>query len=238
MNVLQLQIVTPNGPRVCAFAVRRVVNAGYVSRDSATIQTHIEELRKQGVPAPSEVPMVFPVMSRNITTDEEIEVIGDRTSGEAEFVLLLEDHEMYVGVGSDHTDREVETFSIVRSKQICCNVVSRQVWRYQDVEPAWDDLVLRSWVKPTQTSAPLLYQEGPLGSIISPVELVDLVRSKLTGESLEGLVIFSGTIPLLAGETICGSEFRAELFDPSTHKSLTCFYRVRQLDFIGSLDSR
>ncbi|NIQ18355.1 MAG: DUF2848 domain-containing protein, partial [Candidatus Aenigmarchaeota archaeon] len=79
-------------------------------------KAHIEELRREGIPPPPSVPMLFPVLSHNITTAGQIQVVGSRTSGEAEFVLLLDGENIFVGVGSDHTDRDLERHSIMKSK--------------------------------------------------------------------------------------------------------------------------
>jgi hypothetical protein len=176
--------------------------------------------------------VIFPALLSILTSSSEIEVIGNTTSGEAEFVLILDGEEAFVGVGSDHTDRELETYSLVKSKQICANVLSAQVWPYEEVESVWDEVVLRSWVKSTPASELILYQEATLATIISPSNLIDLVKSQLTDGNMDGMVIFSGTVPLLTDETICGVQFSAELFDPHSDRKLTCSYRVNQLDFL------
>jgi hypothetical protein len=159
-------------------------------------------------------------------------VIGGDTSGEVEYVLLLHQGEVFVGVGSDHTDRALERDNLVKSKQVCANVLSREVWRYQDVRPHWDDLELRSWVWAKAEGPEVLYQEARLGAILSAEALMDLVRSRSRDWQDEGLVIFSGTIPLQGGQTIYGEAFRGELLDPRTGRRLSCAYRVERLDYL------
>ena len=176
MKILKLSVLTKDRTIPWEFPVRRMINAGYVGRDLAAVRSHIEELSREGIPIPPSVPMIFPVLSHNVTTENRIEVIGDRTSGEAEYVLLLDGERVFVGIGSDHTDREIEAQSIVKSKQICPNVLSSQVWRYEDVEQGWDDLVIESWVKPSEWNDWVLYQKAPLGTILSGVHLMDLVK--------------------------------------------------------------
>jgi hypothetical protein len=232
MKLLELTIASgaSNTPR--QFPVKRMVNAGYVGRDVKAVKAHIEELSREGVPAPVSVPMVFPVLSHNITTADHIEVIGGRTSGEAEFVLLLDGENLFVGVGSDHTDREIERNSIVMSKQVCQNVLSSQIWRYADVEKDWDDLTIQSWVKPVEAEDWLLYQKAPLGTIISAPDLIRLVKPAIKDGQSDGLVIFSGTVPILTKEMIFGTRFRAELIDARKDRRLTCEYRVLILDYL------
>ncbi len=214
------------------FKVNRMINAGYVGRNIKAVKAHIEELAKEGVPAPPEVPMVFPVLSHNITTAEEIEVIGDKTSGEAEFVLLLNENNIYVGVGSDHTDREVETVSIIKSKQICPNVLSKIVWDYEDIKRDWDTLMIQSWVKPIGSDDETLYQSASLETIISPEDIIELIRSKLTDKQMNSMVIFSGTVPILTDEMICGYYFRSEIFNKKTGGRLTCAYHIKKMTYL------
>lgn len=232
MEPLGLSVISGNELIPLQFDVKRIVNAGYVGRDLKAVTAHIEELRREGIAPPPSIPMLFPVMSHNITTSPLIEVIGDKTSGEAEFVLLSDGQNVYVGVGSDHTDRELERSSIVKSKQVCQNVLSPRVWRYEEVKSSWDDLMIRSWTKLDEGQEWVPYQRASLSAIISANEIMDLVKSKLKDGQDEGLVIFSGTVPILTGEMLFGSAFRAELIDGKAERSLICEYRVAKLDYL------
>jgi hypothetical protein len=232
MKRLELTLVGGTSSSPLQFDVKRMVNAGYVGRDVKAVKAHIEELSREGVPAPPSVPMIFPVLSHNITTEDHIEVIGGRTSGEAEFVLLLDGKDVFVGVGSDHTDRDVERDSIVMSKQVCHNVLSAEVWRYEDVKESWDDLIIQGWVRPADAEEWLLYQKAPLRTIISASDLISLVKPAIKDGQSDGLVIFSGTVPIVTNEMIFGSAFRAELIDGKAARSLRCEYRVVILDYL------
>jgi hypothetical protein len=237
VKYLKLSVINGDGITLRRFPVKRMVNAGYVGRDLQAVKAHIEELRREGVPPPPSVPIIFPVLSHNITTAHKIEVIGGKTSGEVEFALLLNKGEIFVGVGSDHTDREVERNSIAKSKQICQNVLSSQVWRYKDVESRWDDLLLQSWVKQTEGDDWFLYQKALLRNIIPAAELISLVKSGVKDGDCEGLVIFSGTIPCITEEIIFGSGFRSELIDKKGKRRLTCEYRVQRLEYMQGAES-
>jgi len=232
MKGLELSVVIGASGIPLQFRVKRMVNGGYVGRDVRAVEAHIAELSREGVPAPPSVPMVFPVLSHNITAADRIEVIGNKTSGEAEFVLLLDADDVFVGVGSDHTDRELERESIVMSKQVCQNVVSPQVWKYADVEEGWDDLIIQSCVKPRGADEWILYQKAPLGTIISAGDLMSLVKRAIKDGGTDGLIIFSGTVPILTREMVFGSAFRAELIDARRDRKLLCEYRVIVLDYL------
>ena len=53
---------------------------------------------------------------------------------------------MRVAVVSEHTDRKAETVGVTLSKQLCAKPVGMTLWRYDEVKPHWDKLVLRSFV--------------------------------------------------------------------------------------------
>ena len=56
---------------------------------------------------------------RRLTQEDSIEVCGTDSSGEVEFVLIGWQGRIFVGLGSDHTDRKVESYSVTVSKQMC-----------------------------------------------------------------------------------------------------------------------
>ncbi len=212
------------------FLAARMVNAGYVGRNQEEVRSHIEELRKLGVPGPSGTPTLYPMALRILTQADSIEVYGDRTSGEAEFVLLVKNEkEIWVAAGSDHTDRRLETVGIALSKNICPNIISKQVWPFEDLLPRWDTLILRSWV--SREGRRTLYQEGTLAAIMRPGDLVDFVRSRMKGP-LENLIIYSGTLGTLGGNLIFGDFFEVELHDPLQNDVLRLAYRINTLNYL------
>ncbi len=213
------------------FELRRMVNAGYTGRDQEKVRKHIEELKKEGVPAPESTPTAYEMITQLVYLDDEIEVVGERTSGEAEYVLLCSGEEVYVGVGSDHTDRELESVSIIKSKQVCPNVISNRIWRLQEVREDWDQMILRGWTADGEGRR-LLYQEAPLSAMMTPEDLMAFVQNRSNDRNLDGMMIFSGTIPILTETFIYGPYFEAELFNPRTGKKLRCHYHVRVLHYL------
>lgn len=213
------------------FEMRRMVNAGYTGRNQEKVRSHIEELKKEGVPAPESTPTAYEMITQLVYFDDEIEVVGERTSGEAEYILLCSGDEVYVGVGSDHTDRELESVSIIKSKQVCPNIMSNHLWRLKEVRRDWDEIILRGWTK-NEEGQKILYQEALLSAVMTPEDLMDFVKNKSTDKKLNGTMIFSGTIPLVTGTFVYGPYFEAELFNPRTGKRLNCHYQVRVLDYL------
>lgn len=209
------------------FAPARVIIAGYTGRNQDEVRAHVRELAAEGIPAPAEIPGIFRATLDRLTTAGDVEVLGGRTSGEAEVVLLVRGKNLWVGVGSDHTDRELEKTDINASKQVCPKPVSREVWSYAEVRERWDDLMLRSWVG--EWSREELYQEGRMAALLRPEDLLALLGRRL-GDLVDGAAIYTGTIPLIAGAFAARPYFEAELSDPSTGRALSCSYRAHRID--------
>lgn len=213
--------------RAIDFSPARVIIAGYTGRNQEETRAHIGELERQGIPTPAEIPAIFRTTLDRLTTDGEIEVVGDRTAGEAEAVLLVKGGDLWIAVGSDHTDRKLETFDIPASKQVCPKPISAQVWRYADVRERWDKLVLRSWVGDSGREAP--YQQGRMSALLRPEDLLEVLKRRL-GDAIDNAAIYTGTIPLIGGKFAHKPFFTAELYDEETGRSLVCAYRVRAVE--------
>jgi len=196
-----------------------LVIAGWTGRDEAALRKHIRELEEIGVKPPKTTPIFYRVSAILFTHSNEIQVSGLDTSGEVEFVLL-QGSELRVALGSDHTDRKAETIGVSLSKQLCAKPVSRESWRYNEVKPHWERLVLRSWTDGK------LYQEGPVTAIRSPEDLMSRYPLK------PGYAMFCGT--LAAKDGIRGGErFTMELEDPVLKRKLSHEYRVKVLPVEG-----
>src|ERR1700677_3188210 len=125
--------------------INDLVVAGWTGRDSATVEHHIAELQAIGVARPRTIPCFYRVGANLLTTEETIDVTGTDGSGEVEFVLVSLPQGLFVAVGSDQTDRKVESYGVTVSKQMCPKPVSRELWPLSLVKDHWYTLVLRSW---------------------------------------------------------------------------------------------
>jgi len=202
-----------------AFQPAELIIAGWTGRDEAALQKHIRELEEIGVKPPKTTPIFYRVAASLFTYADQIQVSGPDTSGEVEFVLL-QDRELRVALGSDHTDRKAETIGVSLSKQLCAKPVSTESWRYDEVKPHWGKLVLRSW------SDGELYQEGPVTAMRSPEDLMGRYPLKA------GFAMFCGTLAAKGGIRP-GRLFRMELDDPVLKRRLTHEYRVEVLPVEG-----
>ncbi len=154
-------------------AIDQAVIAGWTGRDPVARDKHIAELEAIGIARPASTPIYYRVSARRLVITDSIEVCGGDSSGEVEFVLIGWQGRIFVGVGSDHTDRKVETYSVTVSKQMCDKPMAPVLWELEDVIGHWDRMILRSYA--LIDGARVLYQEGTLDAML-PV--ADLIRAR------------------------------------------------------------
>jgi Protein of unknown function (DUF2848) len=214
----------PSERKLDVAAINSLVIAGWTGRNVAALEAHIKELEAIGVKRPKTVPIFYRVACSTLTTATFIEVMADKSSGEVEFVLFALDDGLWLGVGSDHTDRKAETIGVTLSKQLCAKPVGLTLWRYDEVKPHWDKLVLRSFVP--DGGKRRLYQEGPVTNMRSPEELIKLYTG---GDKLApGTAMFCGTFAV-HGDISYSGTFDMELGDPVLGRKLTHGYKIVSL---------
>jgi hypothetical protein len=212
------------------FCVRRLLLAGFTGRNQKVAMKHVEELRAHGVVAPKKIPSFYALPNHLVATAAELEVFGTQTSGEVEPVLLFQNRQIYLGVGSDHTDREVEKASIAKSKVMCPKILAPEVWNYDEVQARWDKLLLRSWIGEGKKKS--LYQRAPLGVFMPAQKLIRMAQNYVRDRNLEGMVLFLGTVPILGSGFGFSPTFSGELADSARQRKLSFSYRVRVVDWL------
>ncbi|MET4115431.1 hypothetical protein ABIB90_002544 [Bradyrhizobium sp. JR4.1] len=208
--------------------INALVIAGWAGRDAAAIEHHIEELAALGIPRPSTTPLYYRVAAQILTQEASLTVLGQDSSGEVEPIVVAMADGLWIGIGSDHTDRRAEASGIALSKQLCGKPVGAQLWSYPDIEGHWDQLMLRSWA--TIDGKRVLYQESPVSSLRTPR---DLIRRHTGADTLPaGTLMFCGT-PGTIGGIRPGTRFEMELQDPVLNRALTYGYEVAALPIIS-----
>lgn len=222
--MLRFLLHDAHGAREAAFEPTEMVIAGWAARDRAAIDHHIEELAAIGVPRPSTVPLFYRVSAATLTQSDTIECIGAGSSGEVEPVLFVHEGRLWLTVGSDHTDREAETWSVALSKQLCAKPVAREAWALDDVAARLDALTLRSWIE--EDGREIAYQDGTLAALVPGP---DLLARYLAGRAApQGLVMSCGTLGAIGGVRP-STAFRMALGDPATGRAIGCAYRTTVL---------
>ena len=212
------------------YSIQNLIIAGWTGRDREAMEAHIRELEALGVARPASTPIFYRIAAARLTTSGVIQVSGNRSSGEVEFVLANIDGKHWVGVGSDHTDREVETYGVTVSKQMCDKPIASVLWPLEEVEDHWDALLVRSYVVNDHQRE--LYQEGSVRAMLPARELLERYRDHHGGMLQPGDVMFGGTLAAI-GEIRPAQRFEFELEDPVLKRKITHGYSVQELSVLG-----
>ena len=213
------------GSNPTAVAIDQLIIAGWTGRDPGAVEEHIRELQALGIKPPASTPIFYRASVSRVTTDAVIEAVGESSGGEAEFVLLRHAGRLWVGAGSDHTDREVEKYGVTVSKQLCEKPIAPVLWPYDEVADHWDQLLLRSHV--VESGKSVLYQEGSVSALLHPLDLMERY-----GALADGTLLFGGTLPAHGGVRAT-PEFAFELEDPVRRRKIAHAYRVQPLPNMG-----
>ena len=211
-----LHLVDERGNPV-VFAPEVFIIAGYTGRDRVLVQRHIDELAHEGIAPPPEVPMWWEMPPELLTTESEIRVPSAQTSGEVEPLILGNDGTLYLGIGSDHTARDLEREDIAAAKRSCPKPLGHSVFRLQTFGAALDALQLESTIDGQA------YQGGSLKQILP---LVDLLRVFRQRNRAERFVLSCGTVPLLTQGFRFGAQFVASISGSPLPQPLTLTYRA------------
>ncbi len=205
------------------FTPSRAVVAGWTGRDAAAVQHHIDELAEIGVPGPSTYPLYYRVSAALVTQADYIEALDDGSSGEVEAIVIKRDGVLWLTVGSDHTDRKLEAYSVAHSKQICAKPVAGEAWRLDSVADL-DQLQLKAWIM--ENGEEVLYMDGAMSAVRAIPEL--MAGAKLA----DGEIMFCGALPAIGGVRP-SDRFRMEMTDPATGRTLSHAYSVTHLPVIS-----
>ena len=217
-----------DGVETRPIALRTAVIAGWTGRDPVAREKHIVELMALGVARPATTPIYYRISASRLTTAAQIEAVGENSSGEVEVVLIRDGGKIWVGVGSDHTDRKVETYNVTTSKQICDKPIAPELWPFDDVRDHWDSLILRSWIE--EGGERRLYQEGAVAAMLVPDTIVAGFKPK--GELADGTAMFCGTLAARGGIRP-SSRFSFELTDPVRNRKIAYAYDIVTLPNVG-----
>ena len=228
MGRLMLSFHSTGGTERREARIREAVIAGWTGRDAEAVEKHIRELEGLGVKRPTTTPIFYRVAASRLTTSGAIEVLGTASSGEVEFVLYQAGGRLWVGVGSDHTDREAETVGVSLSKQMCDKPIAPEFWAFDDVAAHWDRLILRSFI--VEGGALVLYQEGPVTAMRAPSDLI--ARYSNAAQLGDDTLMFCGTLAAKNGVRPA-KRFEFELEDPVRGRKIAYGYDIISLPVLG-----
>jgi hypothetical protein len=224
---ISMKSVSKDGVEAFVFVPDTLIIAGWAGRDQEAMEHHIQELEALGIARPAQTPTYYRASASRLSTEKVLEASGTASSGEVEPVIFARDGKLYVGVGSDHTDREVETYGVTVSKQMCDKPIADTVWPFNEVADHWDDLKLASYI--WENGGKVLYQEGSIQSLLDPR---DTISGYKAGSLADGSVLFCGTMPAIGGIRT-SSRFYAEIEDPVLSRKISFCYDIVSMPIAG-----
>ncbi len=224
-TTLKFTLQTKDGAQPFPVAVRRLVIAGWTGRSREAMEKHVRELEALGISRPSAMPIFYRVSARLLTTANVIEVSGEGSGGEVEYFIVKTGGRLFVGCGSDHTDRKAETASVSFAKQMCEKPVAPVLWPFEEVRPHWDEIEIRSSIP--SDGGVSTYQRGLVSTMLDPLELIR--RYESTGGYFDdGTLMFCGTLPAAGGVRPTDS-FSYEMIDPRLGRTIRASYHLSVL---------
>lgn len=222
MSMMKFLLMTKDGAQEKEINYDQVFAIGYAGRNMEKTMEHIRELEEQlGVPAPKKIPTIFQCGTYLLTQEKDLHFIGEKTCGEVEYVMVVTGGKLYIGLGSDHTDRELEGMSVPKAKQICAKPIGTILWDYEEIKEHWETIKLYSYQ--TVDGEEILYQQGTLADIMDPGMILKELDERVG--NVTDAVIYSGTVPLTEGFRY-GTEFRCEMDDEVLGRKLSLNYKV------------
>ena len=206
--------------------VTHLLNAGYAGREQNEVQAHIEELALLGVPGPATTPALYPVSPYLAQQASEVRVQHGRTSGEAEWAMVITEDGVLLTVACDHTDRDLEVHGVAWSKNASPDVLGRKAWRLDDVRDHLDRITLKGWVGEGD-EADTLIQDSTLGALLTPDYWLEVLSER--GLNQPGTVLISGTVAMTGGVDQFARSWKVEMTDPVTGHSIEAAYIVEQM---------
>lgn len=226
-NTIKVNFISSTGTETVSVSIENAIIGGWTARDVAAMEEHIVELEELGISRPASMPVYYRVSTANICVDDAIQTVGNASSGEVEFVILKTGNSLWVGVGSDHTDRKAEAYSISVAKQLCSKPIASEFWPYEEVKGHWDQLIISSYI--VCDGVREQYQRATLESLLTADELLKLYADEQNEDNFpDNTIIFGGTCAAIGGIRPA-DRFEFSLEDPILNRRIEYGYDVKTL---------
>lgn len=217
---MNYNLITKQGATEKEFNLEKLIVVGFAGKDIEKTMEHIHELEAEGIKCPKTVPVVYQCSKEILTNSHTIDVIADKTSGEVEYLILVDNGKYYIGIGSDHTDRALEAVSIHKSKQLCLKPYAKDFWDYDEIKDHFEEIKLIS--SQIVAGKEIEYQAGKTSDLLPLDRIIAEIEKEMT---IDNSLIYTGTVPLKDGFKF-GSKFSCKLVDEKLNRTLTLSYDI------------
>lgn len=217
---MKFNLITGLGVKTVEPKLEKLIVVGFAGKDIAKTMEHIKELEAEGIRCPKSVPVVYQCSKNILTQEAVIDVIAEKTSGEVEYLILVHEGKYYIGIGSDHTDRDLEAVSIHKSKQVCLKPFAADFWSYEEIKDHFGEIKLVS--QQVVEGKVIEYQSGSTGDLLPLEQIIASIEKEL---SVEDSLIYTGTVPLKDGFKF-GETFSCKLIDEKLKREIALTYNI------------
>ena len=192
---IEMMIESRQGRTGRMFEIGSVGGARFSSRDVEGTRRALDaEIAADGhyTGATRTNPSIFRIGRYLLTQTEEFEVQGPLTGCEAEVVAIREGDEIFVSVGSDQCDRELDPIFPDKPKQMCPHPVAVTAWPYEEVKDHWDELRIYSQV--IAAGHRVVIQDT---TIDTQVDLEYLLKLDKVCSMLDAMILYCGAAPFM-----------------------------------------
>jgi len=239
IHPIELVIDSRSGREQRTWHVRSVSGARFSSRDVEGMRRRLDEkIGRDGhyTEATRTNPSIFRIGRYLLTQDKEFEVQGPLTGSEAEVVAIRDGVEIFITVGSDQCDRELDPLFPDKPKQMCPHPIASTAWPYDEVKDHWDQMrilgqaVVKGHTVPIQDT-----------TVDTQVDLEYLLAMDSVRSLPDPMVLYCGAVPFLSKsiaeaieklnlppETTHGTadQFLVRLHDPVLDRTIEHEYRA------------
>ena len=233
---ITMAIESKTGTAQRTFAVGSLGGARHSSRNVDALRRELDEkiaLEGRYSNANLANPSIFRIGRYLLTQDPEFEVQGSLTGGEGEVIAIRDRGDIFISVGSDQCDRELDPLFPDKPKQMCPHPIATVAWPYDEVRDHWDQMQLCSEVVVDGHSVTL--QESALSAL---VDLEYLLATDAVRALPDPMFLYCGASAFLnVQETIerlglpemtahgVGDEFLVRLHDPAMKRTIEHRFR-------------
>ena len=192
-HTVKLVIESKTGSQERSFSVGSVSGARFSSGDTRGMRRKLDAMIAEDghfTGATLTNPSIFRIGCYLLTQDDEFEVQGTLTGCEAEVVAICTGDEIFISVGSDQCDRELDSIFPDKPKQMCPHPIASTAWPYEEVRDHWDRLRIYSEVEVAGHTVPI--QDT---TIDTQVDLEYLLAMDPVKSLSEPKVLYCGATP-------------------------------------------
>ncbi len=248
IDPVEMVVQSERGSERRSFQIGSVGGARFSARDTESMRKTLDNvIAREGRFSSATVtnPSIFRIGRYLLTQATELEVQGPLTGGECEVIAIRDGDEVFISVGSDQCDRELDPLFPDKPKQMCPHPIASVAWPYEEVRDHWDSM--RAYSHVVSHGHTVTLQDSSLSVLVDLDYLLAMEAARCLADPM---FLYCGAVPFLGSATELvrelslpeetamgvGEEFLARLIDPVLDRKIE--HRFRALPLGDDLEER